>query len=399
MTDNNDIYSPDLYLDGIPYDRFARLRREAPVSFQSEPDGGPGFWAITKHRDVFRVLKDAATFSSAKGGTLVADLPEQDLRRSPDNLIVMDPPKHSRYRALISQAFTPRVLKNMEGYIGQLVGHQLNQLIERGRFDFMGDFAGRLPISIILTMVGVPQEDQDQLNQWIWRILATDDPEFAVSREELMDTGRRFMEYAHSLAAERRKAPKEDLLSLLMAAEVDGQKLSYEEFGTFFILLLAAGSDTPRLALGSAVLTLIQRPDLRRRIQEEPALVPKAVEEVLRYHPPLTHFRRTATCDTQIAGQDIREGDKVVVWTVSANRDEEVFANPDTFDIERGSNDHISFGYGPHFCLGSPLARSTLRIALGECLRRMPELRQDGPTERLRSNWLNGMKRLPVAVR
>jgi len=393
-----DIFSPDLYVDGVPYERFALLRREAPVSFQAEPDGGRGFWAITKHRDIFNVLKDTATFSSALGGTLVADLHENDLRRSPDNLIIMDPPKHTRYRAIINQSFTSRVLRNMETYVHGRVTHLLNQLIERGRFDFMNDFAGHLPIAIILTMVGVPQEDQDQLNQWIWQILAPEDPEFATSIEDRVKSVRLFMEYAHALAAERRKNPKDDLLSLLMAAEVEGQQLTYEEFGTFFIVLLAAGSDTPRLTLGSGILTLIERPDLRARLRENPELLPSAVEEVLRYHPPLTHFRRTATRDTEISGQRIRAGEKVVVWTVSANRDEDVFKDPDVFDIERNPNNHISFGYGPHFCLGNGLARLTLRIALGECLRRMPNIRLDGTPERLRSNWLNGMKRLPVAV-
>ncbi len=392
-----DIFSPDLYVDGVPHERFAVLRREAPVAWQSEPDG-PGFWAITKHADVFRVLKDTATFSSAAGGTLVQDLPESDIRRAPDNLIAMDPPRHTQYRALINQSFTSRGLKQMEGYSERLVTSLLDELIERRRFDFVQDFAAKLPAAIILTMVGVPQQDQPLVSGWVWQLLAPDDPEFASSEQARAETGKAFMQYAHELAAERRESPRDDLLSLLMAAEVDGVKLSYQEFGTFFILLLAAGTDTPQLALCSALLALLKNPEQHALLRREPRLLASAVEESLRYEPPLMHFRRTATREVEIRGQRIRAGEKVVVWTVSANRDEEAFVNPERFDIQRSPNDHISFGHGPHFCIGNALARSTVRIALGECLRRMPELGLAGPVERLRSNWFNGLKHMPVSV-
>jgi cytochrome P450 len=347
---------------------------------------------------VVAVLKDAAIFSSQIGGTQIPDLPETDIRRSPDVLAVMDPPRHSKYRALIGQAFTSQGLSRSEAHTRALVSELLDQLVEREDFDFIADFAVRLPMAVVLHMVGVPGSDQRQINDWILRLLATDDPEFATSDDERAAIGQRFMEYAHAIAAERRATPRDDLLSLLMAAEVDGAKLSYAEFGMFFMLLLAAGTDTPRLLLGSTMLELMRRPAERDRLRKNPDLLPGAIEETLRFDPPLMHFRRTAVSDTQIRGQRIAAGQKVVAWLVSANRDEQVFERPHSFDVARATNPHVSFGYGPHFCIGNALARRLANTALAECLRRMPELELNGPVERLRSNWFNGPKRMPVVV-
>lgn len=393
-----DLLDPDLYVHGVPHDRFARLRREAPVCWHDEP-GGAGFWSVTKHRDVLSVLRDAATFSSALGGTQIADLPMHDLRRSPDVLAVMDPPKHTRYRALIGQSFTKRGLVQTEAYVRALVDRLLDGLISRGSFDFVGDFAAALPMAIILHLVGVPADAQAQLNDWVMRLLATDDPEYASDEQERAAIGAKFMQYAHALAAQRREEPRDDLLSLLMAAEIEGMKLSYQEFGMFFMLLLAAGTDTPRLALGSGMLALMERPEQRELLARRPELMPGAVEEVLRCHPPLMHFRRTATRDTEIRGQRIRAGDKVVVWLVSANRDEDVFRDAGEFDLQRTPNEHVAFGHGPHFCIGNALARMTVGIALSACVRRLHGIELDGTPERVRSNWFNGMKRMPVTVR
>jgi cholest-4-en-3-one 26-monooxygenase len=392
-----DIASLDLYTTGVPHDRFRRLRREAPVSWHAEA-GGPGFWAITRHRDVLEVSKDAATYSSEAGGTQIPDLPADDLRRSVDNLAIMDPPRHTRHRALIGQSFTPNVISQMEGDIRRLVTGILNEVIERREFEFMDDFAARIPMAIILRMVGVPGEDEAQLNAWIAQLLAPDDPEYRVPPEVRASTTRRFVEYAHGLAAERRRFPREDLLSRLMAAEVDGERLTYEEFGMFFLLLLAAGTHTSRLTLGNGVLAFIRHPDQRERLLEEPGLITGAVEEILRYEPPIMHFRRTATRDVELRGQRIAKGQKVVLWYTSANRDEDVFGDPDAFDIRRTGNDHLTFGHGPHFCIGNALGRLSAKIAIGECVRRIPGMQLRGPVERVRSNWFNGMKRMPVST-
>jgi cholest-4-en-3-one 26-monooxygenase len=392
-----DILDPGIYESGVPHASFEYLRREAPVFWHAEP-GGSGFWAVTKHEDVIAVLKDAATFSSELAGTQIPDLPKEDVRRSPEVLAIMDPPRHTRYRAIVGQSFTTHGLAQSEAYVGKLVTSLVSEVRERGQFDFITDFAARLPMAIILNMVGVPDSERTMLNDWVMKLLATDDPEFAVSDEERALLGGRFMAYAHALAAERREKPRDDLLSVLMAAEVDGQRLRYEEFGMFFMLLLAAGTDTPRLILGSAMQALLQDPTLRTRLVESPELLDNAIEETLRFHPPLVHFRRTTTRDTTIRGSAIGAGQKVVAWLCSANRDEDVFDAPQTFDITRSGNRHVSFGYGPHFCIGNALARITAKVALNECLRRLPSLEFNGPVERLRSNWLNGPKRMPVKV-
>jgi cholest-4-en-3-one 26-monooxygenase len=253
-------------------------------------------------------------------------------------------------------------------------------------------------MAIILQMVGVPAERQSQLNDWVFRLLATQDDEFSCSDAERAEIARQFMGYGHALAEERRRSPKDDLLSLLMVAEVDGQRLTYEEFGIFFLLLLAAGTDTPRLLIASGVHTLIEHPEQRARLVAEPSLLPGAVEELLRYCPPLMHFRRTAARDVDVRGVRIRAGQKVVAWNVSANRDDEVFAKPHVFDVERAPNGHVSFGHGPHFCIGNALARMTATIAIGEIISRFPDIEIDGPVERLQSNWFNGPKRMPVAL-
>jgi cytochrome P450 len=396
-TDGVDIASPDVYAAGVPYARFATLRRDAPVFWHTEPDG-PGFWAITKHRDVMQVSKDAAVFSSECQGTQIVNLPRGDIRVSPDNLAVMDPPRHTQHRAIIAQSFVPSTLAKLEGYIGQLVTSLLDELVQRDRFEFMENFAAKLPMAIILEMVGVPREDEGLLKRWITDLLAPDDPEYRTSVDERAEITRQFMQYAHELAVKRREAPQDDLLSRLMAAEVEGVKLRYDEFGMFFMLLLGAGTHTSHLTLGNGVHALLQHPEQREMLARQPELGASTVEEVLRFCPPILHFRRTATRDTEVRGQRIAAGDKVVVWYASANRDEEVFSDPDSFDIRRSPNDHLAFGYGPHFCLGNALARMSTRIAFSECARRMPDLSLDGPPERLRSNWFNGFKRMPVRV-
>lgn len=393
-----DIFSPEIYERGVPHEAYERLRREAPVFWHEEPDG-PGFWAVTKHRDVLEVSRDAATFSSETAGTQIPNLPKEDLRGSPDNLANMDPPRHSQYRALVNQSFTPQGLRQVEEYVRETVSELLDAALAKGSFDFMGDVASRLPMTIILRMVGVPTQDQGQIARWVGRLLVPDDPEFAATEAERIAVWTSFTAYAHALAADRRGTPRDDLLSRLMAAEVDGQKLTYDEFGQFFVLLLAAGTHTTSLSLGTGMLALIEHPDQRAKIVEDPSRIDGAVDEMLRFNPPLLHFRRTATRDTELCGQQIRKGDKVVIWYSAANRDEDVFVDPNRFDIERSPNDHIAFGYGPHFCLGQALARMQLKIALGESVRRMPELRVDGAIERIRSNWFNGMKRLPLTCR
>lgn len=390
-----DILDPELYVSGAPHDRFEQLRREAPVFWHDEP-GGRGFWALTKHKDVVAAARDPGTFSSERGGTQIEDLPEGDMRVSPDVMANMDPPRHRRYRTLVSSAFTPKSVEDLKPYVRNLVSDIIDQAMAGGRCDFVADVAARLPATVIMKMVGVPEEDGPQVEKWVWQILTPEDPDFAGSPDDHLAITQKFMGYAHDLAASRRDQPKDDLLSRLMAAKVDGVQLAYEEFGLFFILLLAAGTDTTRHLLANGTLTLIEHADARRRLIADRSLLDGAIEEMLRFCPPLFHFRRTATKDCTVRGQKIAAGDKVVLFWVSANRDEEVFSNPHVFDIDRTPGDHVSFGTGPHFCLGNALARMQVRIAFDELLRRAPDLSLDGAVERLPSNWQNAIKRMPV---
>jgi cytochrome P450 len=389
-----DVLDPDLYLSGAPHDRFEILRRQAPVYWHPEPDGR-GFWAITRHADVARVSRDPAAFCSGRG-LFIEDFPPGDMRNNPDTMIMMDPPRHGRFRALVSKGFTPRVIQRLEEHVRELVTTLIDEAIERGGCDFANDIAGKLPLYVILEMLGVPREDQEQMIVWTTQFFGAGDPEVGVTPEELNASLHNMNVYAHQLAEERRKAPRDDMLSLLMAAEVDGQKLSYTEFGGFFNLLLTAGHDTTKNLISNGMLTLIEHPDQRRRLLDDPSLFPTAIEEMLRFTPPVYYFRRTAVQDIEMGGQRIAAGDKVVLWYVSANRDEAVFKDPHTFDVGRTPNEHLSFGVGPHVCLGLALARLEARVAFEELLRRLPELALDGPVVRLRSNWVSGVKSMPV---
>lgn len=396
MTIRINLVDPKTYSRGVPYEQFAWLRREAPVYWHEGPNG-EGFWCITKHRDVVSVSRDTATFSSAKGGQ-IQDFPPEDPRGSPDVLANMDPPSHTVYRSIIGQSFTPRAIQRVEPFIRQSMGALLDNLIPKGQFDLVGEFCARVPMATILHLVGVSQRDLEKVQHWIFRILARDDPEFASSQGEIDAMTRDFMTYAHDLAAERRENPRDDLLSSLMAAEVDGQKLTYEEFGMFFILLLAAGSHTTFLALGNTAFDLITHPQQMSLLRDHPELIPAAVEEELRFSPPITHFRRTATRDCLIGNQLITEGQKVVLWYASANRDDDVFEKPDAFDIARKSDAHLTFGYGAHFCIGHALARLTLKIALEEYVTRMPSMSLAESPERLQAPAFNGFKKMTVRV-
>lgn len=388
-----DIADPDLYLSGAPHARFEILRREAPVFWHPEP-AGTGFWAITRHADILRLSRDPA--SSSSRGVFIEDLPPEDLRSSPDVMINMDPPKHSRFRALVTKGFTPRVIQRLEGHVRELMIRLIDAVALRGECDFASDIAGNLPLQVILEMIGVPREDQAQMLDWTTRFFGVKDSGETSTTEEMNALMQDMYAYAFKLAEERRRAPKDDMLSLLMAAEVDGEKLSYTEFGGFFNLLLTAGHDTTKNLITNGMFALIEHPEQRRRLLEDPSLVPTAVEEMLRFAPPVFYMRRTILSDIEVRGQKIAAGDKVILWYVSANRDEAVFKDPNAFDVGRTPNEHLAFGFGTHFCLGPSLARLEARIAFEELLRRLPGMELTAPIVRLRSNWVNGIKSMPV---
>jgi cholest-4-en-3-one 26-monooxygenase len=389
-----DILNPDVYLAGAPHECFALLRREAPVFWHKEP-GGRGFWAVTRHADVARVSRDSAIFRSGDG-LFIEDFAPGDLRNSPDIMILMDPPKHGRFRTLVSKGFMPRIIQRMETHVRSLMTRLIDAVVARDHCDFARELAGNLPLQVILEMVGIPPNDQPQMLDWTRRFFGTQDPEYRSEGEDINELMMSIFSYAAKLAEERRHTPRDDMMSLLVTAEVNGERLTYEEIGGFFNLLLNAGFDTTSNLITNGMLSLIQNPEERRRLVEDPSLIPCAVEEMLRFTPPVYYFRRTATQDTELRGERIKKGDKVVLWYVSANRDEAVFPNPDSFEVGRAPNEHLSFGVGEHFCLGAALARLEARVAFEELLRRLPDMELAGPVVRLRSNWVSGIKAMPV---
>lgn len=390
-----DLSSPDSFAEGAPHELFRRLRREAPVSFHLEPSG-PGFWVLAKHADVKWASRNPEIFSSARGGTNIPDLDPAALAQVRALMLNMDPPEHRRFRNLVNKAFTPRVIQSLRPRVERMARRIVNRVCERGACDFVNDVASHLPMEVICEMMGVPEEDRQAIYDLTNRLIGFDDPEFQTSPEDGKLAAIEMFVYAARMADRARRSPGDDLTTHLLAAEVDGHRLSELEFNSFFMLLCVAGNETTRTVTTHGIHTLIRHRDQMRRVQQDLALLESAVEEILRYEPAVHYFRRTATRDVDVRGQRIREGDKVTMWYPSANRDEEVFADPDRFDVSRAPNDHLAFGVGEHFCLGSHLARMELRVIFREVLTRLPDIELDGPVRRLRSNFVNGVKALPV---
>jgi cholest-4-en-3-one 26-monooxygenase len=401
---NLDVYDPDRYVKAVPHEAFRRLRRESPVCFHPEPGGfgaesaGKGFWAVTRYEDVVAISKDPRTFSSARGGTNIWDLPPENLSTIQLLLVNMDPPRHSQFRRLVSRGFTPRMIARLEPFIREAAIRAIEEGGKLGECDFVRTLAAELPLIVIADLMGIAQSDRHKVFDWSNRLIGFDDPEFQTSLQDATIAASELWMYANELAVARKREPGEDLVSLLVHAEVEGEALTEMEFDGFFLLLAVAGNETTRNAISGGMLALLEHPDQRQRLVADPSLLPSAVEEMLRWVTPVMHFRRTATRDTEIRGQKIKEGDKVVMYYASANRDEAVFPNPDTFDVGRTPNDHLSFGVGEHFCLGSSLARLELRVFFEELLKRYPSVEQTGPVRRLRSNFINGYKEIPVRL-
>jgi cytochrome P450 len=391
-----DLNDLDLFASGDLHAVWRRLRQEAPVFWSEGTAVYPGFWSITKYADIVAISRDPAAFSSAGGILLTTDpATAHTLGKS---MITMDPPRHVRLRRLVSRGFAPRRLEAQEPQIRALAAEILDGVAGRGRCDFVVDVAARLPLAVICGMMGVPRADWQLIFDLTNRVLGPDDAEYQTAAGDRAATRRtaaiEMTDYFERLIAERRRAPGADLVSLLI--EEDAEPLSDEELVHFCRLLIQAGNETTRHAISAGMLALIEHPDQRALLLAQPALLPSAVEEILRWTSPVLHMTRTATRDTELRGQPIRAGERVVLWYPSANRDEEVFPNGDRFDVRRQSNEHVAFGLAEHFCLGAGLARLELRVMFEELLRRLPAMELDGPPERLRSNFLGGYKHMPV---
>ena len=391
-----DLNDPDAFVGGIPHETFAYWRANDPVHWTEHPTA-TGYWSVTTYDEVVAVSRDAETFSSETGGVFMMDFDAEMLAQLGLLMINMDPPRHTRYRLLVSRAFTPKHIRDLDEFI-QISTHRIvDEIIERGEADFVVDLAAELPLQVIAEIIGVPQEDRHLVFDWSNRMVGSEDPEYAVEPDDAGNAQIELFTYCQSLCDDRRKNPRDDILTALINAEVDGDKLDDLELNTFFMLLSVAGNETTRNLIAHGMHNLFQNPDEHRKLLDRRELLTPGVEEMLRVGSPVLHFRRTATCDTQLGDTAISAGDKVVLWYPSANRDEKHFEAPMEFRIDRTPNEHVAFGgRGPHFCLGANLARSEIRHIFGEILERMPDIRQAGEPERLRSNFIGGIKHMPV---
>jgi cholest-4-en-3-one 26-monooxygenase len=396
MTIDVDLSDPDTFVDGIPYAAFQKLRTEAPLYWQPEYDGGRGFWCVTRYDDLMAVSKDPLTFSSARGGTNIFEVPEEDLTMLRLLMLNMDPPKHNKFRRLVSTGFTSRMVTQLEPHVREICVDLIDDVMQRETFDFVTEIAAELPLLVIAELLGVPAEDRHKVFEWSNSLVGFDDPEYKTSMETGKIASAQMWAYANQLAETRKEHPLGDLVSVHMQAEVDGDRLTEMEFDSFFLLLAVAGNETTRNLISGGMRVLMEHPEERARLVADPALLETGIEELLRWVSPLIHFRRTATRDVDLHGKTIREGDKVVIFYPSANRDERKFVNPETFDVRRTPNDHLAFGIGEHFCLGANLARLEIRLIFEEMMRRLPDLEFAGPVRRLRSNFINGIKAMPV---
>jgi cholest-4-en-3-one 26-monooxygenase len=394
---------PTSFSSGIPHEAFAVLRREAPARWHADA----GFWSVTRHADVAAVGRDTGRFSS-EAGIMAFDQPELALPESPRMMIEMDPPRHTRYRLLVNRGFTPRMIARLAERIRAGAAAVVDDVSSLGGCDFVSSIASPLPLQVITDLLGVPEADRARVFSLSNRIMGHDDEAVgAAAGAPAYEAIGEMFAYAAALAGDRRaggagqdevaSTGSDDIVGALLS-RVGDDELSEEEFGWFFLLLIVAGNETTRTALSQGMLAFFEHPDQWSRLVDEPSLLDSAVDEVLRWSTPILHFRRTAAEDVTLHSETIRRGDKVLLWYASANFDEEVFADPLTFDTGRSPNEHVTFGAGgPHFCLGAHLARLELRAMLEQLTRRLPGLRLDGPVERVTSNWTNGIKRMQVA--
>jgi cholest-4-en-3-one 26-monooxygenase len=312
-------------------------------------------------------------------------------------MLIMDPPQHTKLRLLVNKGFTPRMVGRLEEHIRDVTRSIVDDIAKRGECDFVVEVAAELPLQVIAEMMGVPDEDRHKIFDWSNRLIGSEDPEYNVSRDEAIGAATEMFLYSSELAAEKRKRPGDDIISALLQAEVDGHILTDTEFNLFFQLLAVAGNETTRNLISHGMLALIDNPAEREKLMADRSLLPGAIEEMLRCASPVMYMRRTATSDFELRGQKIREGDKVALWYIAANRDEEVFEDPHRFDITRDNANYVAFGGGgPHFCLGANLAKLEIRVMFEALLDRLPDIELAGEPQRLRSNFINGIKHLPV---
>ncbi len=395
----------DVFESGCPHEMFATLRREAPVFWQEEP-GGPGYWAITKYDDLKYISRHPKQFSNERRGVMLREPDPNTVAFQQQIMLSMDPPRHHQYRSLVNKAFTPRMVNNLRPRIRQMCVEIVDRVIEKGECDFVEDLAAPLPMLVICELMGIPEEDRRHVYDIGNKMVGFDDPEYHADGKPLdmtLDENSDGTKYAAEMflyaAKLREKAiahPGEDLATALVNAEIEGRKLTPEEFNFFFLLLLIAGNETTRTVTSNGMNSLLDHPGQLDTLKKDLSLLDSAVEEILRFSPAVHSFRRTTTETVEVRGQELPENSKLILWYPSANRDEDAFADPEKFDIRRSPNDHVAFGYGEHYCLGANLARMELQEIFRELVTRIDGMERTGPLRRLRSNFINGVKEMQV---
>ena len=401
----------DLFESGAPWPVFAELRQADPLHWSDEDSPNHGFWSITRYHDIVRVLRDSETFTCDRFTNLEeVDAEQEEARRS---LLETDGARHRALRRLLQGQFTPAAVAQYETFLRGLTATTLDNAFSQGEFDFVGEVASDFPINVLAKLLDVPVEDNKQLIDWGNRMIGFDDPEHAdvlindpeSEKYRLVPfrspAALEVFAYGDALAKERRGKNGTDLVSVLVNGDMsDGIALSERDFHTNFLLLVVAGNETTRHTISHTMINLIQNPDQLTKLQENPELIPWAVEEFLRFASPVYHFRRTATKDVEIHGQSIKSGEKIVTWFASGNRDSSIFERANKFDVTRNPNEHMTFGRGgPHMCLGNALARIELRVMFEDLISRIDSMELTGPVDYLRSNFVHGIKRMPVRVK
>ncbi len=394
-----DLSDHDAFVDAVPHAAFAALRAEDPVHWNPEP-GGRGFWAVTRYEDIRTVHRSPQVFSSEVGGTSLEDLEPEHIEAR-KSMIDTDPPRHDELRALVNRRFTPRAVLVWEEQVRKVAREVIDVALPKGEFDFVREISSEIPMQVFAEILGVPQSERREIIEIGDRLLGNADPEYAVADDDShrhlpfsSPAALEMFAFGRRLADERREHPRDDIMTALVQAG-----LTQREMDVYFVLLATAGNETTRHTISHGLVALLEHPEEMARLREDPSLGKTATEEMLRWATPVHHFRRTAAVDTELGGTEIHAGDKVTTWFVSGNRDEAVFDEPDRFDIGRSPNPHMTFGPGGvHHCLGAHLAKMEIRITFEELLARGVEVELTGPPERLRSNFFNGIKRLPVRV-
>ena len=411
-----DLGDPQLFERAEADAAFRILRREQPVPWHPGTDRLNGFWSFMKYEDILYVSRHPELFISSHGiaGPGLRDVSRYVLPRPGDgglSLITMDPPRHVKMRRLVNKGFTPRAVNAMEPQIRKVTNEILDGVAMKDRCDFVLDISSQLPLAVICGMMGLPRDVWPLMFELTNSVLGAGDPEYQSdvpeevrgSGEAAAQTGMggemRMLSYFSEVLERRRREPlQDDLISILLEADVDGDLLTTEDILAFCFLLILAGNETTRNAISGGLVALCDHPEERARLQADMSLIDGAVEEILRWTSPVHHMSRVATMDIEVRGQRIAAGDRVLMWYPSANRDEEVFPDPYRFDITRTPNEHLAFGIGEHFCLGAGLAKMEMRVMFEELFRRFPDIRLAGPPVRLRSNFINGIKHLPVML-